>query len=478
MLFDRKFLSMPFLKRNLVWIICLLGLYQCQVLKPLMPEENYPLVISKPQISVINLFAEVKTSNLETLINQKVESLLYQDTSLLDHDNDNLKLLATRDGAIKLNFDQDQLSWELPAHVTFQKGVKVFGYNLPMVDSWQYNGQIKLRYKTKLTLGQDWSIKTQTISDGFTWTKKPAVKIGTVDVPITLIANLILPSYLQSFSSQIDTLFASNFNFRSSVEKGWAMLFTSFKIPGNYNAWLSIVPNSISVLPIQGSGGQIRVGAAIASEVICDMDIPPATGKVSSLPDMQPLMAASDTFKINLLTDIPYSTINRELNTHLSDSVFVFGSRKLRFENFRVYGTYQRMAVEMKVTGSLNGVLYLTGVPYFNAGDTTLRIKDLKFDLKTHNLMAKSSKWLFNGKIERSITHSLAIPFRSNVLAMESQIKKLITHYPLAFGFELQGRLTTLRVSDLYLTPKSVKANLIFSGNLNLGLSALNQGPF
>jgi hypothetical protein len=442
-----------------------------------MPEENYPLVVSTPQMSVINLFAEVKTSKLESLVNQKVESILYQDTSFLDHGNDNLKLFAIRDGAIKLNFDQDQLSWELPANVTFQKGVKVFGYNLPMVDSWQYTGQIKLRYKTKLTLGQDWSIKTQTTSDGFSWTKKPAVKIGTLDVPITLVANLILPSYLQSFSSQIDTLFASNFNFRSSAEKGWSMLSTSFKIPGNYNAWLSIVPNSISVLPIQGSGGQIRVGAAIASEVVCAMDTPPDPVEVSRLPDMQPLKLVSDTFKINLLTDIPYPTINRELNAQLKDSVFVFGSRKLKFENFRVYGTYQRMAVEMKVAGSINGMLYLTGVPYFNAADTTLRIKDLKFDLKTHNLMVNSSKWLFNGKIERSITHSLAIPFRSNVLDMESQIKKLITHYPLAFGFELQGRLTKLRVSDLYLTPKSVKANLIFSGNLNLGISESSQGP-
>lgn len=468
---------MPLLKRNILWIICIIGLSQCQVMKPLMPEENYSLVVSKPQISVINLFAEVKTSKLEALINEKVENVLYQDTSFLDHDNDNLKFLATRDGAIKLNFDQDQLSWELPANVTFQKGVKVFGYNLPIVDSWQYNGQIKLRYKTRLTLGQDWSIKTQTTSDGFTWTKKPAVKIGTVDVPITLVANLLLPSYLKSFSSQIDTLFASNFNFRSYAEKGWAMLFNPFKIPGNYNAWLSIVPKSISVLPIKGSAGQIRVGAGIASEVVCAMDIPPATAKASKLPDMQPLKAASDTFKINLLTDIPYPTINRELNAQLKDSVFDFGSRKLKFENFRVYGTYQRMAVETKVSGSLNGLLYLTGVPYFNAADTTLRIKDLKFDLKTHNLLLKSSKWLFNGKIERSITSSLAIPFGSNISDMESQIRKSITHYPLAFGFELQGKLNRLSVSDLYLTPESVKANLIFSGKLTLGISESSQNP-
>ena len=451
----------------------------CTALKPQMPVESYKSNFRKPQASIINLYAELEVSKLERLINEHTDSILYQDTSFTDNGNDNLKLKAWKAGRIKLSFEQNEMSWELPARVTFQKGVKIFGYNLPMINSWEYTGQIRLRYRTKLTINPDWSLKTTTKSDGYVWTKKPAVKIGSMDIPITFIANLILPAYLNTFSKDIDEIFVNDFDFKSYAKKGWGMLFEPFKIPGDYNAWLSINPYAVAILPVQGSSGRIRLAAAITSEVMCLLDNVPSPGRVTPLPEIEPLKLASDTFKINLLTDIPYTSINRMINQEIGDSIFTFGSRRIRFETFRVYGTNEKMAVETKVSGSINGILYLTGVPYFNAEDTTLRIRELKFDIKTRNLAMRSSKWLFSGKIERAITRSVAIPFKSNIAEIEQQISHLLRHYPLGFGFELNGKLARLSVSELYLSPESVKANVVFSGNLSLKFGDLSEqkGP-
>ena len=449
---------------------CVFLIIGCTVLRPQKPVESYKSNFRKPQASIINLYADLEVSKLERLINEHTDSILYQDTSFTDNGNDNLKLKAWKAGKIKLGFDQNEMSWELPARVAFQKGVKIFGYNLPMINSWEYTGQIRLRYKTKLTINSDWSLKTATKSDGYVWTKKPAVKIGSMDIPITFIANLILPAYLSTFSNDIDEIFANDLDFKGYAKKGWGMLFEPFKIPGDYNAWLSINPYAVSILPVQGSAGHIRLGAGITAEVMCLMDNVPSAGRVTPLPEIEPLKSASDTFKINLLTDIPYTTINRMIKQQIGDSIFTFGSRRIRFETFRVYGTNEKMAVETKVSGSINGILYLTGVPYFNAEDTTLRIRELKFDIKTRNLAMRSSKWLFSGKIERAITRSVAIPFKSNIAEIEQQISHLLRHYPLGFGFELNGRLARLSVSELYLSPESVKANVVFSGNLSLKL--------
>jgi hypothetical protein len=435
-----------------------------------MPIESYKSIPRKPQTSIINLYADLEVSKLESLINGQLDSVLYQDTSFVDNSGDNLKFKAWKDGDVRLNFEQDELSWELPLRIVFQKGVKLFGYNLPLVDSWEYTGQIRLRYKTKLTINPDWSIKTITKSDGYIWTKKPAVKIGGVDIPVTMIANLLLPANLQSFSQQIDELVAKGFDFKGFAEQGWRMLFNPFKIPGSYDAWLSVTPYSVALVPIQGSEGHIRLGAAITSDVECLLDNLPSSGKVNALPDIQQLKSPSDTFKINLLTDIPYATINRIIKDEMGDSTFIFGTRRIKFETFRVYGTNEKMAVETTVTGSIKGTLYLTGIPYFHPEDTTLRIKDLKFDIKTRNLMISSAKWLFSGKIERMIARSIAIPFKSNISETEQQISLFFNHYSLGYGFEVNGKLARLSVSELFLSPESVKANVVFSGNLSLGL--------
>jgi len=443
----------------------------CNVIKPGMPVESYKAIPRKPQTSIINLYADLEVSQLESRINGQLDSVLYQDTSFVDNNGDNLKFKAWKDGDVKFKFEQNELSWELPLRVSIHKGVKIFGYNLPMVDSWEYTGQIKLRYKTKLTINRDWSIKTLTKSDGYVWTKKPAVKIGGFDFPVTLIANLFLPSNLQELSQQIDDVIAKAFDFRGVAEEVWRMLFNPVKIPGYNDAWVSVTPYSIALVPVEGSAGHIRLGAAITSDVECLLDNVPPSGKVTALPNIQPLKTASDTFKINLLTDIPYSTINRMITEEMGDSTFVFGKRRIKFETFRVYGTNDRMAVETTVSGSIKGTLYLTGIPYFNPSDTTLRIKDLKFDIKTRNLLTKSAKWLFSSKIERIIARSVAIPFKSNISGTEKQLSRFFNHYTLGYGFELNGKLARLSVSELYLSPESVKANIVFSGNLSLGLT-------
>ena len=455
---------------GLISIISIGLLNSCKTAKPSMPTESYLSVPRKPITSIINLHADLETSKLEQLINTQLDSVLYDDNSFEDNNGDNLKFKAKKDGNVKINIEQNELSWELPVAVTIQKGLRLFGYNVPMVDSWEYSGQLRLRFKTKLAINRDWTIKTNTASDGYVWVKKPAVKIGGIDIPVTIIANLLLPSNLQSFSMKIDEIIANSFDFRGFAENGWKMLFHPFKLPGSYDAWLAINPYSISLVPIQGTAGHIQLGAAITSDVECLLENVPQSGKVAALPNIQPLKSPSDTFKVNLLTDIPYSTINRIIKEDLGDSTFVLGSRRIRFETFRVYGTNGKMAVETTVSGSLKGTLYLTGTPYFNASDTTLRIKDLKFDFKTRNLLVGSASWLFGGRIERMIEKSIAIPFGPNVAQIESQISQFFRHYPIGYGFELNGLLARLYVSDLFLSPESVKANIVFSGNLSLAI--------
>lgn len=452
-------------------IVTLLFLAGCKVYKAEMPLESYKYQPQKPQTSVINLFADLEVAKLEALVNSKIDSVLYNDNSFEDHDNDNLMLKAWKDGQVALKFENNELTWELPLRIWMKKGIKVFNYNVPFVNSWEYTGNIKLRFKTKVSVTHNWSIKTTTITDGYDWVKKPAIQIGSVNIPITIIANLLMSANKETISKRIDDAIAGSFDFKSIAEEGWRMMFNPYKIQGDYEAWLTINPYSISMMPVQGSLGHIRFGAAVVSDVECLLDNVPQAGKARILPDLQPLKSASDTFHISLLTDIPYTSINRIINEEVGDSTFVFGSRKITFESFRVYGSNGKLAVETNIRGSLKGTIYLTGTPYFNASDTTVRIKDLVFDMKTRNLLTKSAKWLFNGKIERTLMKSIAIPFNTNISKVENQLSGFFRHYPLGFGFELNGRLARLSVTDLSLTQGSVKANILFSGNLSLGMS-------
>ncbi len=438
-----------------------------------MPVESYKYVPVKPQTSIVNLHADLEVAKLEAMLNDQVDSLLYEDNSYEDNGGDNMMMKAWKNGRITLAFENDELAWEIPLRLAIKKTVAVMAFNLPFVDAMEATGEIKIRFKTKLSVNRDWSIQTATSPNGYDWVRKPSVKIAGVTISVTAMANVLLSNNIDSYSKEVDKAIADNFDFRKYAEKGWQMMFEPFKLPGDYNAWLSFNPYSVSLLPVKGSDGLIHFRTAVTSDVECLLDQKPQSGKVTALPSIQPLELPGDSFRINLMTDIPYSTIERMTLEETRDSVYTFGNRKISFETFRVYGSNGKMAIETKVRGSINGTMYLTGTPVFNAADTTLRVRDLKFDLKTKNVMMKSAEWLFNGKIERTLTKAIAIPFNENIREVEDQLVTFFNHYQLGYGFEINGKLDRMTVSDLYLTPESVKANVVFSGNLSIGIGEL-----
>ncbi len=452
-----------------VLLICIL-LAGCKTMQPQMPVESYKYVPVKPKISTVNLQADLEVAKLEEIINNQIDSVLYEDKSFMDKGDDNLKLKAWKNGRIKMTFEDDILFWEIPLKLNIQKTVAFLAITIPIANVLEATGEINLKFKTKLSVNRDWTIKTETTPNDYDWIKKPSLKVAGFNIPIKTLTDALLYLNLESYSKEVDKAISGSFDFRKYAEKGWQMMFEPFKIPGDYKAWLTMMPYSVSLLPVRGSKGFIHFRTAVASDVECLLDKQPFPGKVTALPTIQPLELPSDSFRINLLTDIPYTTIERMTMEVVQDSVFTFGKRHLKFESFHIYGSNGLMVIETNVKGSINGTMFLTGMPVFNVADTTLRVQNLKFDLKTRNLMMKSAKWIFNGKIERSLTRAIAIPFNTNVREIENQLKSFLSHYQLGYGFEINGKLTRMTVSELILTPESVKANIIFSGFLSLGI--------
>ena len=435
-----------------------------------MPVESYKFAPVNPLPSTVSLYANLDIARLEAVVNNHTDSVLYDDNSFVDNDNDNLMLKAWKNGEIKFTLQDDLLSWEIPLRVNIKKTVLMVAFNHPFGDFMEANGEINLKFKTRLSVNSDWSIHTETSADDYEWTKKPTIKIAGITIPVTPIASILLKVNLNNYAQKIDKTIAGSFNLRKYAEKGWQRLFEPFKFPGSYNAWLSSNPHSVSLLPIKGSNGTIQFGVVVSSDVECMMDRQPQSRQATPLPQLQPLVMPSDTFRINLLTDIPYPTIERLTFEDLRDSSYTFGDRHLIFQSLHVYGTNGHLAIETKVKGSIKGTMYLTGTPYFNSADTTLRVKNLKFDLKTKNVWMKSAKWLFTGKIERTITKAFAIPFNTDIHSIEQNLTGYLNHQKLGYGFELNGKLAKISVSDLLLTPESVKANIVFSGRLSIGI--------
>ena len=70
----------------------------CRSMKPQMPAESYKYVPAKPQTSIVNLHADLEVARLQGMINNQLDSVLYEDKSFGDKGGDNLMLKAWKNG--------------------------------------------------------------------------------------------------------------------------------------------------------------------------------------------------------------------------------------------------------------------------------------------------------------------------------------------------------------------------------------------
>ena len=131
--------SVTFLCLTVFFNVILLS--QCTVFRPVMPAESYNATPQKPQTSIINLYADLEVSRLEKLLNEHLDTLIYQDTSFTD-----VEVLEAVDYAYKNDY----------ASIVIQSGEQTNKAFIARIESLlkRIHGQTNGKIHVTLSLGE------------------------------------------------------------------------------------------------------------------------------------------------------------------------------------------------------------------------------------------------------------------------------------------------------------------------------------
>ncbi|MEI6749395.1 MAG: DUF4403 family protein [Bacteroidales bacterium] len=451
-----------------LFFLLILALGACKTIEPTRPPETYLTPDYKPQISTICLPLEIDITAVETMLNKQLSGLIYEDNSLDNNGGDNLMVKAWKKDNIKIAFANDQLSYRVPLKLWIKAGWKIEKFGMSISDYRELNAEIALKFRTKITLNPDWSIGTKTESDGYEWISSPVLKIGPVDVPITFIADLILQYNLKTVSAAVDKGFKESLDLRPYAKQAWTDVQAPVNLSPEYRLWLTVQPTDVQAMPLMGKNGKIRQVAAIQSLVMCSIGKQPEIKVNPKLPDLRIVNTLSENTIVNMVADIPYVFIDSISQKNLLHKTFTEGKRSITINNISVYGNDNEMILQTEVTGSLTGKLYFKGKPVFNKADSSIRISNFDFEVRTKNVMVKSAGWILKGGIKSAIEKKCVYPVAKQISETQEAIQQSIAHYRLANGFFLTGKVDNFEVQQLYLTPGSIKAAVSLHGKVRI----------
>lgn len=432
---------------------------------PSFSEYNFPKIESNILMPI-----EIPISEITTILNGSIKDLIYEDNSFTDNNNDQLKLKVWKTGNIKLSTDTSgNLITEVPLKIWAEKGIGTMGVYAYQDTTFE----TVVSLKSSVSLSPNWTFITKTQLLGLKWIKKPIINFGGLEISISKFVELNLKQQQEKLFQKMDQKIASELNFKKYALVGWNAVSAPFNISKEYNTWLKITPTGFSVSPLQFKNNQINTNIGINVYTETYTGITPTNSPLATtIPNLSIINAAEKPFKLQTTANILYSEATRIAKETFLHKEFDLNDSKVKIEDIKVYSEKERILVEVKTEGYVNGVAIVSGIPTYDEAKKKIILTDTNFKLKTANILHKTASILFKGRIVRMIEEDYGIPTSS----LENESKQSIED---AFGKEyyqgvkIIGKVLSLKPSQILIGTSGITAIIDTEANIKLKIKDL-----
>jgi hypothetical protein len=426
-----------------------------------------------PVPSVINIPVEIKTAVIEGLVHDLFDGTFHKSDSTILGGLTNITISARRNGRVKITAQGDELAYNLPIMINIRVSTTISAMGLAHTEYQEAQAGISLSLRSKVSLKNNWRVATFTKAINYRWTTEPVLKARFITIPIKPVAKYFADKLMGIIGPMIDDALADSDIVRNSVIVPlWERLYTPvpFTLPETQEVlWMRFNPTNLYLSGLSGQGASISALVGIRTVTEASMGDKPEKRDPAPLPDFTEPQKSDSTFAINLHADVPYDKATAICKEMFNGRTFKSGMHKATVNDIEITGATADglLAMRLDLSGSLKGIVIVTGRPVYNDKEKTLELSDLNFDLATAGRYQKAKHWLLRGIIVNKMKPLIKFPL-SSMLDAEALTKTLLTNYPIQKGTALNGKITSITVRGVETTDTALRAIILASGTAKM----------
>lgn len=436
-----------------------------EALKPL-PSDDSPMVY-KNKTSFIALPVEVSIQEIENQINKNLSELIYEDTNL-DDDNTVMKIWKT--GKIKLTEKNGIITSEIPLKIwsKFKYGTDYLGLN--DTRQIQLDGTIFLESKPHLT---NWKLTTTSKIKDFNWNESPSILVAGKKIPITYIINPTLSIFKSKISKMIDDAIDKSCDFKPQVLETLGVLSKPFLSSDAYETWFKLIPIELYVTEAVLKNQKITLEMGLKCDMQTMVGMEPKNNYDASKIVLKPVSKMPEKVTVSVAAVSTYQSASKIITKNFKGQEFASGKRKVAVQNVEIWQKDKKIIIALSLSGSLNGNIYLSGYPNFNALSKEIYFDELNYVLDTKNVLLKSANWLLQGTILNKIKESCRYSIQENLDEGKKNMEPYLNNYSPMKGVFVNGSLEDFNFEKVELTNKAIIAFITTSGKMNIKIDGL-----
>ncbi|TAG21745.1 MAG: DUF4403 family protein [Cytophagia bacterium] len=425
--------------------------------------------------SVVNIPVELALTDVAKQLNAQIQGLIYEDNSFEDNNNDGFKTKVWKRANITVEVRDSLLFYTVPLKIWAEKSYNVSPLGLKLAGAQATEFAINLHFFTQFSINPDWQVNTKTASAGFDWVTKPSIRVAGIEIPITGLVSRTISENLDKVSQSIDQNARASFDLKKYVLQAWNIIREPRLLSETYRTWLVITPTQISMTPFSMGGGHIKASLGVGGFTQTVIGIKPTVKPATEIPNLQITSNVPQGFQVGLIGVMPHEEAARLASQQFVGQNYEFqnGKYKIKVTSVDIYGQNDKLVIKAGLTGSLDGTVYLKGVPYYDPATRMLSLKNVDYDLHTRSLLLKTASWFLQGRFARQIEQQFTFPIGPQMDEVQKAIKQQLANRNVAKGVVMVGQLEALTPDQVYLTPTSLVALVMAKGRVEIKIDGL-----
>jgi hypothetical protein len=169
-----------------------------------------------------------------------------------------------------------------------------------------------------------------------------------------------------------------------------------------------------------------------------------------------------------------YESASRIMSKNFQGKEFGSGNRKITVKDVSLWAKNGKMIIALAMTGSLDGTIYLTGIPNYNAVTKEIYFDDLDYVLDTKGFLTKTANWLLHGTILTKIKENCRYSIKENLEEGRKTMLPYLSNYSPMKGVFVNGSLNDLDFEKVELTDKAIVAFIKANGKMTVSIDGMD----
>lgn len=455
---------LPIVFNTLFFISCSTN-QRIEALKPI-PSNNTPMVFNT-KASYVNMPLEISLTEIENQLNKTLTGEIYSDT---DIEKDKTELKITKTGPFQLIEKNGKIQTILPLKIwaKYKYGIDFMGLN----DTKEFNLNGVLTVSSDVTLS-NWKLATTSKIEDIEWSESPSITIAGKSIPITYIINPAISIFKTKISKKIDEAIEKSCDFKPLVLNVLEKMSTPLLTSEQYETWFKLIPIEVNVTDAILSKSKIKMDLGLKCSMQTIVGMKPKSSFDKLAIQFKAVDKINEKLTANVAAISTYESASRVISSNFKGKEFGAGSKKIVIQKVDLWQKEGKIIIALDMTGSLNGSIYLSGIPNYNSVTKEIYFDQMEYVLNTKGLLTKAANWLLQGVILKKIEENCRYSIKANLEEGKKSLLPYLNNYSPMKGVFVNGTTGDFEFEKIEMTDKAIIAFITTTGKMNVKIDGM-----